>query len=133
MTHLISTLSLRSPVDLRTTRGNTNKQPTPQNHSAPAWHRDRRHDLSIPPIEPQRLNQIAHATVAPAARGRRALCPRRNHLSERITRDFVPMRFAIVSVSVLAALSQLVSAVPTLERRASATEKPTIGYAAQGG
>ncbi|QRW19895.1 pectate lyase [Rhizoctonia solani] len=42
------------------------------------------------------------------------------------------MRFAIVSVSVLAALSQLVSAVPTLERRASATEKPTIGYAAQG-
>ncbi|KAF8752560.1 Pectate lyase [Rhizoctonia solani] len=43
------------------------------------------------------------------------------------------MRFAIVSVSVLAALSQLVSAVPTLERRASATEKPTIGYAAQGG
>ncbi|CUA75264.1 putative pectate lyase A [Rhizoctonia solani] len=43
------------------------------------------------------------------------------------------MRFSVVSVSVLAALAQLVSAVPTLERRASATEKPTIGYAAQGG
>ncbi|KDN43752.1 hypothetical protein RSAG8_05942, partial [Rhizoctonia solani AG-8 WAC10335] len=43
------------------------------------------------------------------------------------------MRFSVVSVSVLAALAQLVSAVSTLERRASATEKPTIGYAAQGG
>ncbi|CAE6443234.1 unnamed protein product, partial [Rhizoctonia solani] len=43
------------------------------------------------------------------------------------------MRFSVVSVSLLAALAQLVSAVPTLERRASATEKPTIGYAAQGG
>jgi hypothetical protein len=43
------------------------------------------------------------------------------------------MRFTVVSVSVLAALAQLVSAVPTLERRASSTEKPTIGYAAQGG
>ncbi|CAE6448749.1 unnamed protein product, partial [Rhizoctonia solani] len=43
------------------------------------------------------------------------------------------MRFSVVSVSVLAALAQLVSAVPTIERRATATEKPTIGYAAQGG
>jgi hypothetical protein len=43
------------------------------------------------------------------------------------------MRFSVISVSVLAALAQLVSAAPTLDRRASATEKPTIGYAAQGG
>jgi hypothetical protein len=42
------------------------------------------------------------------------------------------MKFAS-SLSVLAVLVQLTVAIPTLERRASASDKASIGYAAQGG
>jgi hypothetical protein len=43
------------------------------------------------------------------------------------------MRFPVVSVSILAALAQLVFAIPTPEGgRASVTDKADIGYAAAG-